>query len=119
MLDAVRPGMLYTTSGNRGLGGNRCVVLDDAFRHRPVVVRRDQQCAVGARLLGVASQHDRCFRGIGTGARDDAYASAGCRHDHLDHPAVLGVREGGGLAGAAAGHQAIDTGPDLDLHQLL
>jgi hypothetical protein len=67
----------------------------------------------------VERQRDRLGGGVRARARQHAHPAARRGHHHLDHTPVLGVRERGGLARGAAGHEAIDARGHLLFDQVV
>ncbi len=78
-----------------------------------VVVGRDHEHRVGARLVGEAGQLDGLQGGIGARAGHDGHASARRRDDRAHDVHVLLVRKRGRLARGADRHQPVDPAPDL------
>jgi hypothetical protein len=85
---------------------------------RPVVVRVHHERGRRARLLGMRGEIDGLGGRVRAGARDDRQAPSR-RVDHdLDHPLVLVVAQGRGLAGGSAGDDAIRALRHMDVHEL-
>jgi len=93
-------------------------VLDQAGLGGLVVVGGDLQGAVHAHGLRLGGQFEGFGGGIGPGAGDDLHAPGGGFHDDADHLEVLVHVEGGGFAGGAHGHEAVDAARDLEFDQL-
>ena len=85
---------------------------------RFVVVRRDLERRVRARLFGVLGQVERLARGIRAGTRDDFDPFARRLDGNLDDFLVLLVIERRRLAGRPHRNDAVDPVLDLHLDQL-
>ena len=85
---------------------------------RLVVVGGDQQDAVNACFLGLLGEFDGLGGGVGAGAGDDRDTLVHLLHHGPDHPDMLIVIQGGGLAGGAARYDGISSPFNLELHQL-
>ena len=90
----------------------------EAFLAGLVVIRRDHQHRVGARLLRVLGERNRLGGRVGAGARDHRHAALGLLHAPLDHAVVLFMGERRALARGADRHQPVGALGDLPIHQL-
>src|SRR5712692_5721975 len=97
--------------------GDSLEVLVETFLGRLVVIGRDREDAVHAHVLELFGQLDHLRRVVPTGAGQDRHTPLGLRQRNLDHPQVLGAREGGVLARGAAGHEEVDSRLDLAPHE--
>ena len=97
---------------------DRLVVLVEPFLRRLVVIGRDDQHRVGARLLGVLRQFDRLGGRIRAGAGDHRHPALGLIDAPFHHLLVLVMRQRRALAGGADRHQAVGALADLPVHQV-
>ena len=100
------------------LVGDRAEVRLEHPAVGPVVVRRDDERGVGPELGRATGRADRGGGVVGAGAGDDPDAVArgslaGDLDGRGDQPLALVGGQGGGLAGRAARHEAVDAGQDL------
>ena len=104
--------------GNLGLGRHGLVVLIEPFLGGLVVVRSDHQGRIRPRGLGVLGQLQGFGGIVGAGPGDHHHPFFHLVDAGLHHPFVLGVGQGGGFAGGAAGHDAVDASLNLELDEL-
>jgi hypothetical protein len=93
--------------------GNGLVVLVEAFLGGFVVVGGDKQGAVGPGFLGEAGQADGLCGIVGAGPGQYGHAALGLVDADFYDALVFLMAEGGGFAGGATGHQAVDARVDL------
>ena len=94
-------------------------VLVEPFLGRLVVIGRDDERAVGARLLGVAREVDRLRGRVGAGAGDDRDPPLRHLDAELDDALVLGMAQGRRFAGRAARHDGVRPFLDLPVDEAL
>ena len=88
-------------------------MLKEPFLVRLIVIRRDDQHAVGARLFGVLCQLHRLVRVVRAGAGDHRDAAFRLGDANLDHMPVFLVRQGRALASRPDRHQPMRATLDL------
>jgi len=104
---------------DRAVGGvgDGAEMPEESLLRRAVVVGGDDEEGVGARGDGGGGEVHGLAGRVGAGAGDHRHAAARV----LDHAAndleVLAVVHGGRFAGGADGHEAVDAGLDLEVHQ--
>ena len=84
-------------------------MLEDAFLRGLVVVGRDEEHGIGAHALGVLGEADGFNGVVGTGTGNDGHAAFDLIHADADGGFMFGMAHGGGFAGGAAGHDAVDA----------
>ena len=92
---------------------DRLEVLVHALLRGLVVIGRDDQHGVCARLLGVLRKIDRLLGGVRARAGDDGDTALGLIDAPLDDLLVLVVRERRALAGGSDRHQSVGALGDL------
>ena len=90
----------------------------EALLGRPVVIGGDDERHVGAEALRDLRQLDGLLGAVGPRSRDDGHLVAHPFDGQRDHPFVLLVGEGGGLARGAAGDDAVYPFPHLKFQEV-
>src|SRR5258708_37087196 len=92
-------------------------MLVQSFMRGLVVIGRDGENTVDAHRL-VFARGPRNLRGVvAAGSGDHRHLAMCFLQGDFDSPPALGARECGALAGRSAGHQKMDSCPDLPPHQ--
>src|ERR1017187_100938 len=105
----------YGINDDRQVGrpGDRREVPEEALLARLVVVRRDNEHRVGARLVRKPRELERLGRGVGARARNYGNAPPRELDRRPDHVHVLLVRQRGGFTGRADRDNPVDAAPNL------
>ena len=98
---------------------DRAKMPEESFLARLVIIRRHNEGAIHAQLLGRDRGGDRFARGIRTGAGQHLAATAGDLDREPDDLLALIVRQGRAFAGRADGDDAGNARRDLALDQFL
>ena len=93
--------------------GNGLVVLVHALLRGLVVIGRDQQCAVGARLFCKLGQADCFCRVVGTRTGQHRHTALDLINADFNNPFVFFVGQGGRFAGGSARNQTVNALADL------
>src|SRR5262249_41573611 len=96
---------------------DRLEVLIESFLRGLVVIRRDHEHRIGARLLRMPRKLDRLGSGIRTGTGDHGNPSLRLLDAPADDTVVLLMRQGGALAGSPDGNQPVGALGNLPIHQ--
>ena len=89
----------------------------EAALARLVVIGRDDEHGVGARLLGMDGELDRLLGAVGAGAGDDRHAAFGDLDAELDDAVMLLVRKRRRFAGRADRNEAARSLADLPVDE--
>lgn len=92
-------------------------MLVKAFLGGFVIVGGDKQRPVGPGFFGEAGQADGFGGVVGAGPGQHGHAALGLINADFDDPFVFLMAEGGGFAGSAAGHQAMDARINLVFYE--
>jgi hypothetical protein len=96
---------------------DRAEMLVESFLGRLVVIGRDDQRRIRARLLGVSRQFHRFARTVRAGPRDDGHAPARLVGADGDQAAVFVGAQRRAFAGRAGRHEPVRARGDLPVDQ--
>src|SRR5690606_26884641 len=98
---------------------HRLEMGDETALRGLVVIGRDDERRVRARLLGMLDEGDALRRVVRACAGDHRHPAGGGLHHFLDHAAMFLVRKGRAFAGGADGNKAVGALGDMPVHECL
>ena len=92
-------------------------MLIEPFLIGLVIIRCNNQHAIGTGFFGVAGQLNRLARIVGACPRQHRHAASGLGNANFNHMLMLGMAQRGAFAGGAHGHKTMRAGFNLPVHK--